>query len=134
MPAPAIALAAAALRNPRRTGRWLLILLALLGHLDRVPDRRDRLDHRHPTAAGRGGRPRRRSPTSPATTSSSTNRPAPNYGVDPWILAAIGKIETDHGRSTLPGIRFPTTNTHGCCAGPMQMCVIDGCPPSAPNA
>ena len=50
------------------------------------------------------------------------------YGVDPWILAAIGKIETDHGRSTLPGIRFPTTNTHGCCAGPMQMCVIDGCP------
>ena len=29
------------------------------------------------------------------------------YGVDPWILAAIGKIETNHGRSTLPGIRFP---------------------------
>ncbi len=37
----------------------------------------------------------------------------------PWeVLAAIGKIETDHGRSTLPGVHSGT-NSAGA-AGPMQ--------------
>jgi hypothetical protein len=35
------------------------------------------------------------------------------------ILAAIGSIETDHGRSTAPGVHSGR-NTNGCCAGPMQ--------------
>jgi hypothetical protein len=38
-------------------------------------------------------------------------------------LAAIGKIETDHGRSTAPGVRSGV-NTFGCCAGPMQFSVV----------
>jgi hypothetical protein len=45
------------------------------------------------------------------------------YGIDPWILAAIGSIETDHGRSTAPGVRSGV-NSYGCCAGPMQFSVV----------
>src|ERR671916_341036 len=41
------------------------------------------------------------------------------YGIDPWILAAIGSIETNHGRAKLPGVRSGV-NAYGCCAGPMQ--------------
>lgn len=44
------------------------------------------------------------------------------YGV-PWsVLAAIGKVESDHGRSTLPGVH-EGVNRHGCCAGPMQFSI-----------
>jgi hypothetical protein len=35
-------------------------------------------------------------------------------------LAGIGKVESDHGRSTAPGVRSGQ-NAHGCCAGPMQI-------------
>jgi hypothetical protein len=50
------------------------------------------------------------------------------YGV-PWpVLAAIGAIESDHGRSTAPGVRSGV-NAFGCCAGPMQFNTRDG-PPS----
>src|SRR5918997_115124 len=38
-------------------------------------------------------------------------------------LAAIGKIETDHGRSTAPGVRSGV-NSFGCCSGPMQFSVV----------
>src|SRR5215218_8893606 len=44
------------------------------------------------------------------------------YGIDPWTLAAIGAIETDHGRSTAPGVHSGV-NTVGCCAGPMQFSI-----------
>jgi hypothetical protein len=50
------------------------------------------------------------------------------YGIDPWILAAIGWIETQHGRSTAPGVHSGV-NAYGCCAGPMQFNVRNG-PPS----
>ena len=47
----------------------------------------------------------------------------------PWqVLAGIGSIETDHGRSDAPGVRSGV-NRYGCCAGPMQFNVRDG-PPS----
>src|SRR3954452_18237519 len=50
------------------------------------------------------------------------------FGV-PWsVLAAIGAIESDHGRSRAPGVRSGV-NRHGCCAGPMQFNLRDG-PPS----
>ena len=45
------------------------------------------------------------------------------YGIDPWILAAIGSIETDHGRSTAPGVHAGV-NFLGCCAGPMQFSIV----------
>jgi membrane-bound lytic murein transglycosylase B len=45
------------------------------------------------------------------------------YGV-PWsVLAAIGKVESDHGRTRLPGVRSGS-NWAGAC-GPMQI----GCVP-----
>jgi hypothetical protein len=47
----------------------------------------------------------------------------------PWpLLAAIGAIESDHGRSTAPGIQSGV-NAFGCCAGPMQFNLRNG-PPS----
>ena len=50
------------------------------------------------------------------------------YGI-PWqVLAAIGSIETDHGRSRAPGVHSGI-NRFGCCAGPMQFNTHDG-PPS----
>ena len=44
------------------------------------------------------------------------------------VLAAIGKIESDHGRSSAPGVRSGV-NRAGCCAGPMQFNLTNG-PPS----
>jgi hypothetical protein len=47
----------------------------------------------------------------------------------PWqILAAIGAVETNHGRLDAPGVRSGV-NRYGCCAGPMQFNLTDG-PPS----
>jgi hypothetical protein len=43
------------------------------------------------------------------------------------VLAAIGKIESDHGRSPAPGIRSGV-NRFGCCAGPMQFNITNGRP------
>jgi hypothetical protein len=45
------------------------------------------------------------------------------YDVDPWVLAAIGWVETQHGRSRQPGVRSGV-NAFGCCAGPMQFSVV----------
>ena len=42
-------------------------------------------------------------------------------GADGWsYLAGVGKIESDHGRSSAPGVHRGQ-NFHGCCAGPMQI-------------
>jgi hypothetical protein len=42
------------------------------------------------------------------------------------ILAAIGKNESDHGRSSLRGVHSGL-NFANCCAGPMQICVVSSC-------
>ena len=44
------------------------------------------------------------------------------YGIDWAVLAAIGKVETDHGRLKAPGVTSGV-NSYGCCAGPMQFMV-----------
>jgi membrane-bound lytic murein transglycosylase B len=49
-----------------------------------------------------------------------------SYGVDWRVLAAIGNNESDHGRSTAPGVHFGL-NYAGCCSGPMQMCTVKSC-------
>jgi hypothetical protein len=47
----------------------------------------------------------------------------------PWgVLAGIGKVESDHGRSRAPGV-ISGVNSFGCCAGPMQFNIRNG-PPS----
>jgi membrane-bound lytic murein transglycosylase B len=48
------------------------------------------------------------------------------YGVDWRVLAAIGKNESDHGRSTAPGVASGR-NYADCCSGPMQMCTVQSC-------
>ncbi|HKP89827.1 MAG TPA: lytic transglycosylase domain-containing protein [Thermoleophilaceae bacterium] len=47
-------------------------------------------------------------------------------GVSWRLLAAIGKNESDHGRSTLPGVHSGL-NFANCCAGPMQICKVKSC-------
>jgi Transglycosylase SLT domain len=49
-------------------------------------------------------------------------------GLSWGVLAGIGKVESDHGRSSAPGVRSGV-NAFGCCAGPMQFNVRNG-PPS----
>jgi hypothetical protein len=49
-------------------------------------------------------------------------------GLSWTILAGVGKVESNHGRAQLPGVRFGL-NSAGCCAGPMQFNLTDG-PPS----
>jgi hypothetical protein len=46
------------------------------------------------------------------------------YQIDWAILAAIGSIESNHGRSTAPGVHAGL-NFAGCCAGPMQFDITD---------
>ncbi|HEX9344042.1 MAG TPA: hypothetical protein VF995_10555 [Actinomycetota bacterium] len=54
---------------------------------------------------------------------------APTCPALTWqMLAGIGKVETNHGRSTLPGVHTGI-NSAGCCAGPMQFNINNG-PPS----
>jgi hypothetical protein len=51
----------------------------------------------------------------------------------PWgVLAGIGKVETNHGRSRPPGVHHGV-NAFGCCAGPMQFNIRNG-PPSTWDA
>ncbi len=58
---------------------------------------------------------------------------APTCPALTWqVLAGIGKIETDHGRSQAPGVHTGL-NRAGCCAGPMQFNLTDG-PPSTWDA
>jgi hypothetical protein len=44
------------------------------------------------------------------------------------VLAGIGKVESDHGRSHAPGVAAGV-NAFGCCSGPMQFNTRNG-PPS----
>jgi hypothetical protein len=48
------------------------------------------------------------------------------------VVAAIGKVESDHGRASAPGVRSGV-NRFGCCAGPMQFNLTNG-PPSTWDA
>jgi soluble lytic murein transglycosylase-like protein len=49
-----------------------------------------------------------------------------HYGVDWRILAAIGKNESDHGRTKAPGVTSGR-NYADCCSGPMQLCTVKSC-------
>lgn len=48
------------------------------------------------------------------------------FAVDWRVLAAIGKVESNHGRSTAAGVSSGL-NFADCCAGPMQICVVASC-------
>src|SRR3954467_1975830 len=62
--------------------------------------------------------------TIPAEYDELYQRAGAAYAV-PWpVLAGIGAIESDHGRSTAPGVHSGV-NAFACCAGPMQFNVTD---------
>ena len=72
--------------------------------------------------------PGRAAHTIPADYLALYRRAGGRWGV-PWtVLAGIGAVETDHGRSRAPGVHAGV-NAFGCCAGPMQFNLTDG-PPS----
>ena len=49
-----------------------------------------------------------------------------NSGVGWRLVAAVGKNESDHGRSSLPGVHSGL-NYANCCGGPMQICLVSSC-------
>lgn len=51
---------------------------------------------------------------------------AQRYGLDWRLLAAVGKNESDHGRSPAASVRSGV-NLARCCAGPMQLCTMASC-------
>jgi hypothetical protein len=53
-------------------------------------------------------------------------RAARAEGVDWRIVAAVGKSESDHGRSRARGVATGL-NYARCCAGPMQFCTVKSC-------
>ena len=102
---------------------------------------RDRLRRRPGPGPGRARRPRRRRPASrpPAAGPSRPGPRSPTFPAGylrlycqagaryriPWsVLAAIGKVESDHGRVRLPGVRSGS-NWAGAC-GPMQIGCVPG--------
>jgi membrane-bound lytic murein transglycosylase B len=70
-------------------------------------------------------RPSRAAPAeSPATSLRLYRQAGARYRI-PWsVLAAIGKVESDHGRVRLPGVRSGS-NWAGAC-GPMQLGCVPG--------
>jgi hypothetical protein len=52
--------------------------------------------------------------------------------LDWQVLAGIGKVESNHGRSPAPGVHTGV-NSFGCCSGPMQFNIRNG-PPSTWDA
>jgi membrane-bound lytic murein transglycosylase B len=62
----------------------------------------------------------------PATYLADYRAAAQSVGVDWRILAAIGKNESDHGRSTAAGVSSGR-NFADCCSGPMQICTVKSC-------
>ena len=123
MPVPAAAIAAAALRNPRRTWQILLALAALLGvWVVLLIGVYGSLLGLQPLQGGY--EPSKLAADEiPAQYLQLYQRAGERYRIDPWILAAIGAIETRHGTSSAPGVHSGV-NTYGCCAGPMQFSVI----------
>src|SRR5262249_56414679 len=110
-------------RTPPRAGRWVALALIALGlwYLLLISVYGSIFGLR-PLQGGYG-------PSRAATAEIPTEylqlyqQAGERYGIDPWILAAIGAIETDHGRSTAPGVQSGV-NSFGCCAGPMQFSIV----------
>jgi hypothetical protein len=111
---------------------WFIIAVVVLNGLHMLPGQGEEnptprrgsgaAHQPNPAAAARGDIPARYL----ALYRAAATRQCPGL---PWtILAAIGKVESNHGRANLPGVRSGL-NSAGCCAGPMQFNQTDG-PPS----
>jgi membrane-bound lytic murein transglycosylase B len=115
-------------------GVWLLIFLALLVGAKPAADAAGNPPPHHARPAARGASsapaPSRAArggiPANYLTLYRSAARTCP--GLSWGVLAGIGKVESDHGRSRAPGV-VSSVNSFGCCAGPMQFNIRNG-PPS----
>src|SRR3954452_2104767 len=100
------------------------------------PKKKKRKRRRHPAAHAPAPTPAPAPAPAPAPSGSTADIPSrylalykaagARYGVDWRVLAAIGKNESDHGRSTAPGVTSGR-NFADCCSGPMQMCTVKAC-------
>src|SRR5690242_982869 len=104
MGAPLV-VAGAALRHRRRVGPWLLaallvllavFLILLMGVLGATFGLQGVQGGSGPSAAARA--------EIPPVYLQLYMQAGQQYGIDPWVLAGIGFVETDHGRSTAPGV------------------------------
>jgi hypothetical protein len=112
---------------------WCIIAVIVLNGLHMLPGQGEESPKPHEG----GGAVRHRNP---AATAARADIPAGYLalyraaakqhcpGLSWTILAGIGKVESNHGRANLPGVRSGL-NSAGCCAGPMQFNLRDG-PPS----
>ncbi len=118
-----VAIASAAVRDPRYARRALLALLALLGALlVLVIGVLGAIFGLQPLPGSQGPSATARAEI-PARYMHLYQQAGQRYGIDPWILAAIGAIETQHGQSPAAGVRSGV-NAYGCCAGPMQFSLV----------
>src|SRR4051794_17531882 len=118
-----LAIAAGAIRHRRRAPGLLLGLLGLAAILlVLLIGVFGALFGLQPLQTGSGPSPTARAEIPPAYLA-LYQQAGHQYGIDPWILAAIGSVETNHGRSTAPGVHSGV-NSYGCCAGPMQFSII----------
>jgi hypothetical protein len=114
---------------------WLILAVVVVG----VLDDRGVIDL-HPGPPTTTGRPAVRDASSPRPSRAARADIPARYlalyraaaracpGLSWTVLAGIGKVESDHGRSGAPGVRWGV-NRAGCCAGPMQFNIRNG-PPS----
>jgi Transglycosylase SLT domain len=123
-------------QDRRGDGVWLLLFLALL------VGAKPAADAASPPTSTSGPKTRQYAkPATPLAPSPAARAGIPaNYlalyrasartcpGLAWGVLAGIGKVESDHGRSRAPGVRAGA-NAFGCCAGPMQFNIRNG-PPS----
>ena len=111
---------------------WLIIAVVVLSGLGMLPGQGEE----RATPHGGGGAAHQPAPTAAARADipagylelyrAAVKRHCP--GLSWTILAGVGKVESNHGRARLPGVRSGL-NSAGCCAGPMQFNLTDG-PPS----
>jgi len=123
-------------QDRRGDGVWLLIFLALVVAAKPAADAADH----PPTSTTRPAVHRSSSAPPPAPSPAARDGIPANYlalyrasgpacpGLSWGVLAGIGKVESDHGRSPAPGV-VSGVNSFGCCSGPMQFNIRNG-PPS----
>jgi hypothetical protein len=110
---------------------WFIIAVVVLNGLAMLPGQGE-----ESPKPGQGRAARQPNPTAAARADipaayldlyrAAVNKHCP--GLSWTILAGVGKVESNHGRADLPGVRSGL-NSAGCCAGPMQFNLTDG-PPS----
>ncbi len=119
-------------RRKLQLAPWFIIAVVVLSGLGMLPGQVEG----GATPRGGGGATRQPGPAAAARADipggylalyrAATKQHCP--GLSWTVLAGVGKVESNHGRARLPGVRSGL-NSAGCCAGPMQFNQTDG-PPS----